>query len=110
MGELSVIFGELVKMLKDLPPGGFDKVYGHQPPTSVAAKPVSFMCDKQQFKDAVRLAELGARLAEQAHHPAEADPNPFEESVLAGIKSLEAKIDQLALDAANAAAKVGPSP
>lgn len=28
MGELSVIFGELVRMLKELPPGVFDKAYG----------------------------------------------------------------------------------
>lgn len=104
MGEVSVIFGELVRMLKDLPPGGFDKAYASKPPTSTASKSMSFMCEKKMFKDVVRLAELGARLAEQAHNPAEITPDPFVETVLAGIKSLEAKVDQLSLDAANAAA------
>lgn len=103
MGELSVIFRELVRMLKDLPPGGFDKAYGHRHPTSVAAKPVSFMCDKQQFKDAVRLAEMGAELASKAHNPEEPPPDPFVETILAGMRSLEAKVDQLALDTANLA-------
>lgn len=92
-------------MLKDLPPGGFDKAYGYRPSASAAVKPVSFMCDKQCFKDAVRLAELGARLAEQAHTLGEAPADPFVESVLEGIKSLKAKVDQLALDTANLAAK-----
>lgn len=105
MGELSVVFGELVKMLKDLPPGGFDKAYAHRPPSSAAAKSVSFMCDKKLFKEAVRLAELGANLAMQAHNPEEGPTVPFVETLLAGMRSLEAKVDQLSLDTANLAAK-----
>lgn len=64
MGELSVIFGELVRMLQDLPPGGFDKAYTSRPLSSTGPRPpISSMCDKQHFKDFVRLAELGARMA-----------------------------------------------
>lgn len=100
MGELSVIFGELVQMLKELPPGGFDKAYGTQPLATAANKPISFLCDKQSFKDVVRLAELGSRLAEQAHNPEEQAPDQFTETIMAGIKSLGAKVDQLALNTA----------
>lgn len=100
MGELSVIFGELVRMLKELPPEGFDKAYSTRPVANVANNPVSFMCDKQSFKDVVRLAELGARLAKQAHNPGERASDPSTESIMAGIKSLEAKVDQLALETA----------
>lgn len=105
MGKLSVIFGELVRMLKELPPGGFDKAYTHKPPTTAAPKPVSFMCDKKLFKEAVRLAEMGAQLAESAHNPGEIQQDPALETILAGMKSLEAKVDQLSLDTANLAAK-----
>lgn len=92
-------------MLRDLPPGGFDKAYATRPPSAAATKAVSFMCDKQAFKDAVRLAELGASLAEKATDLPSAPPEPFTETILAGMKSLEAKVDQLALDTANLAAK-----
>lgn len=100
MGEISVIFGELVRMLKDLPPGGCDKAYAVRPPNAAASKSLSFMCDKQHFKDVVRLAELGARSADQAHNPGEVPPDPFVKTVPAGMRSLEAKVDQLALDTA----------
>lgn len=103
MGELSRIFEELVRMLKDLPPGGFEKAYAQKPPTAAASRAVSFMCDKQQFKDAVRLAEMGAELAAKAHNPEELPQDPFVETILAGMRSLEAKVDQLALDTANLA-------
>lgn len=62
------------------------------------------MCDKQLFKDAVRLAEMGAHLAEKAHNPDAPLPDPFAETILAGMRSLEAKVDQLALETANLAA------
>lgn len=101
MGELSFIFGELVRLLKELPPAGFDKAYAQKPPSAAASKAVSFMCDKQLFKEAVRLAELGARLADKAHDPEEPSPDPFAETILAGMRSLEAKVDQLALETAN---------
>lgn len=110
MGELSMIFGELVRVLKDLPPGGFDKAYAHKPPNSAASKAVSFMCDKQSFKEAVRLAEMGASLAERAHLPDTSPPDPFVETILAGMRSLEVKVDQLSLDTANLAAKQEPPP
>lgn len=109
MGEISVIFRELVHILKDLPPGGFDKAYALRPPTSVASKSMSFMWDKQHFKDVVRLAELGVRLAKQAHNPRDLSPDPFVETVLAGMKLLEAKVNQLDLDTANMAA-ILPAP
>lgn len=105
MRELSNVFGELVRMLKDLPPGGFDKAYAHRPVATSAAEPVRFMCDKQHFKDVVRMAEWGASLAEEAHVRSAPTPDPFVETVLAGMKSLEAKVDQLSLDTANLAAK-----
>lgn len=95
-------------MLKDLPPGNFDKDYGQRPPTSAATNPMSFMCDKQLFKDTVRLAELRTRLAEKSHNPPENEPDPFTKTILVGIKSLEAKADQLALDTANLANKPAP--
>lgn len=104
MGELSVIFRELIRMLKDLPPGGFDKAYSRSL-VSATVKPVSFMCDKQAFKEAVRLAEMGARLAEQAQEPRENLSDPLAATILAGFESLEAKVDQLALDTATLATK-----
>lgn len=109
MGELTAIFGELVRMLKELPPGGFDKAYGPKPPSSAAAKSQSFLCDKQSFKDVIRMAEWGAKLAEQAHSQAESPTDPVVDTVLAGFKFLEAKVDQLALDTANLAAKQASS-
>lgn len=72
---------------------------------STRAKPVSFMCDKKQFKDVVRLAELRARLASQAHNPGEVKPDPFFASVLAGMQFLKAKVNPLALGTANPSAK-----
>lgn len=103
MGELSSIFGELVQMLRNLPPGGFDTAYAQKPPSAAASRAVSFMCDQQQFKDAVQLAEMGADLAKKAHNPDDHPPDPFVETILAGMSSLEAKVDQLALDTANLA-------
>lgn len=103
--KLSAIFGELVRVLRDLPPGGFNKSYAPKPPGAAATKAVSFMCNKKAFKDAVRLAELGASLAEKATALPTASPDQFAETVLAGMKSLEAKVDQLALDTANLASK-----
>lgn len=70
---------------------------------------MSFMWDKQHFKDVVRLAELGVRLAKQAHNPHDLSPDPFVETVLAGMKLLEAKVNQLDLDTANMAA-ILPAP
>lgn len=46
------------------------------------------MCDKKSFVDVVRLAEVGARLAEQAHNPEKHIPAPITETIMAGIKSL----------------------
>lgn len=54
-------------MPKDLPPGGFNKAYSHRTLTYEAAKPLSCMCNKKRIEDVVRLAKLGAFLAEQAH-------------------------------------------
>lgn len=105
MGELSAIFRELVRTLKDLPPGGFEKAYALRPPSAAAPEPQRFLCDKQQFKDAIRLAELGASLAEQTHTSSDLPQDPVVTTVLEGLKSLEAKVDQLALDTANLAAK-----
>lgn len=110
MGEMSVVFGDLVRLLKDLPPGGFDKAYAARPPAASATTPHSFRCDKQLFKDVVRLAELGERLASAAHKPTEVPQDPFIETVLAGMRSLEAKVDQLALDTANISAKQAVPP
>lgn len=109
MGKLSVVFRELVRMLKDLPPGGFEKAYS-KTPTAKAVKPVRFMCDKQAFKEVVRLAEMGASLAVHAHKPRESLSDPLAETVLAGIKSLEAKVDQLAFDTAILATKQATAP
>lgn len=67
MKEIFNVFGELVRMLKDLPPGGFDKAYAYRPAATAATEPVRFMCDKQNFKDVGRMAEWGARLAKEAH-------------------------------------------
>lgn len=85
MGELSTIFGELVRMLKELPPGGFDKAYNQKAPATAAAKMVSFMCDRQSFKDVVRLAELGAGLADQAKNQVSPIVDPFTDTVVAGF-------------------------
>lgn len=104
MAELSNIFGELVRMLKDLPPGGFDKAYSLKTPSAAASRPVSFMCDKHTFKEVVRLAEMGERLAGQAHKPEAVIRDPFMDTVMAGFKSLEARIAQLSLDTATIAA------
>lgn len=106
MGELSIIFAELVRVLKYLPPGGFDRDYAHKPPTAAASKAVSFMCDKQLLKEEVRLAEMGSNLAEQAHTPGESRPDPLVKKILAAMHSLEAQVDQLLLDTANLATKL----
>lgn len=110
MGELSILFSELVRMLKDLPPGGFDKAYTHRNPATAATKTVSFMCDKQSFKDIVRMAELGERLAKQAHDPDRRVADPLADTIMAGFKSLKAKVDQLALDTAMLASKQATVP
>lgn len=44
---------------------------------------------------------MGAELASKAHNPEELPQDPFVETILAGMRSLEAKVDQLALDTAN---------
>lgn len=90
-------------MLKDLPPSGVDKVYASRTPTTAASKLLRFMCDKKQFKDVVRLAELGSHLAEQAHNPDEAKLDLFVKTVQAGMRSLGAKVNHMALDTANLA-------
>lgn len=110
MEELSTIFSELVRMLKDLPPGGFDKAYSTRTVSATGPRvPVSFMCDKQQFKDIVRLAEHGAWKAEEANLTESPPLDHLSETVLAGLKSLEVKVDQLALDTANLAARQPPA-
>lgn len=48
-------------------------------------------------------------MAEEAHEPGEPTLDPLTEAVIAGLKSLEVKVDQLALDTANLAAKRQPS-
>lgn len=105
LGELSTIFGELVRMLKELPPGGFDKSYNQKGPATAATKKISFMCDKQSFKNVVRLAELGASLAGQDLNHVNPVIDPFTDTVVAGFRSLEAKVNQLALDMASLIAK-----
>lgn len=104
MAELTVMFGELVRMLKDLPPGGFDKAYSLETPSATATRPVSFMCNKHAFKEAVRLAELGAPLAGQAQKPETDREDPLMNAVMAGFKSLKPRIDQILLDTATLAA------
>lgn len=105
--DLGLILEEIVHLLKDLPPGGFDKAYS-QPTTATAPKAVSFMCNKQQFKDIVRLAELGVGLAEQSINapaaPRAPPPDPLIATIVAGLKSLETKVVQLSLETANLAA------
>lgn len=85
MGKLTTIFSELVRMLKDLPPGGFEKLYAPRQSCLLNANPVSFMCDKQKFRDAMRVADLGARLSSQAHNLGEVAPVPFVAAVLLGM-------------------------
>lgn len=57
------------------------------------------------------MAEWGAKLAKQAHSQVNPPPptDPIADTVLAGFKSLKAKVDQLAFDMASLAAKQATS-
>lgn len=109
--DLGLILEEIVHLLKELPPGGFDKAYA-LPTNTTVPKTVSFMCNKQQFKDIVRLAELGVGLAEQSVNastvPQAPPTDPLMATMVAGLKSLEAKVVQLSLETANLAANHKP--
>lgn len=109
--NLGMILEEIVHLLKELPSGGFDKAYA-QTPNAAVPKTVSFMCNKQQFKDVVRMAkwgmELSARSVSTSIAPPAPSPDPLMATVVAGLKSLEAKVNRLSLDTANLAANQQP--
>lgn len=92
--NLGLILEEIVNLLKDVPPRGFDRTY-NQPTHAAAPRTVSFRCNKQQFKHIVWLAELGVNLSEQSIATTKLSLPPPQEpllgTVVAGLKSLEAK-------------------
>ncbi|KAG0144681.1 hypothetical protein CROQUDRAFT_94713 [Cronartium quercuum f. sp. fusiforme G11] len=68
MGNIELIFKEIILRLKDLLMGGYDSLLTSIRTAPYTQKaPENFRCDKVTFKDAVSLAKYGHKLASQAN-------------------------------------------
>ncbi|KAG0147664.1 hypothetical protein CROQUDRAFT_91182 [Cronartium quercuum f. sp. fusiforme G11] len=101
VGNVGAILQEVVKMLKNLPTGGYQGLNTSVRAAEITATPAgSFRCDKVAFHNVVTLAEHGLRVLAQVELQPSLPPDTLLATVLAGVQAIEAKVDVLMLDSA----------
>ncbi|KAG0139213.1 hypothetical protein CROQUDRAFT_101945 [Cronartium quercuum f. sp. fusiforme G11] len=102
VGNVGAILQEVIKMLKNLPTGGYQGLNTSVRAAEITATPAgSFWCDKVAFHNAVTLAKHGLRVLAQAELQPSLPPDTLLATVLAGVQAIEAKVNALMLDSAN---------
>ncbi|KAG0149635.1 hypothetical protein CROQUDRAFT_88978 [Cronartium quercuum f. sp. fusiforme G11] len=104
MGTLEAIFKKIATMLRGFPNGGYKTLTMAVDAATLTTKPAgNFCCDKMAFCTVVNLVEHGLKLASQPINPLSNPQDPIMVTVLAGVQTLETRVDMLLLDAANRA-------